>query len=96
MGFRLAPTESPILPVMIGESDTALRMAAALMEQGVYVIAIRPPTVPPGTARLRVTPTARAFARDLDQALDAFRRVGPRAWLDLISGRITQLDFSLR
>ena len=76
LGFKLAPTESPILPVMIGESDTALKMAAALMERGVYVIAIRPPTVPRGTARLRVTPIASHTRRDLDQALDAFRSSG--------------------
>lgn len=76
MGFRLAPTESPILPVMIGESDMALKMATALIERGVYVIAIRPPTVARGTARLRVTPIASHTRRDLDQALDAFRWSG--------------------
>lgn len=76
LGLRLAPTESPILPVMIGESGMALKMAAALIERGVYVIAIRPPTVPRDTARLRVTPIASHTRRDLDQALDAFRSSG--------------------
>jgi len=76
LGFKLAPTESPILPVMIGESDAALKMAAALHERGVYVIAIRPPTVPRATARLRVTPIASHTRGDLDQALEAFRSSG--------------------
>lgn len=76
LGFRLAPTESPILPVMMGAADIALRMAAALMKRGVYVIAIRPPTVPQGTARLRVTPIASHSRGDLNQALDAFSSSG--------------------
>jgi 8-amino-7-oxononanoate synthase len=75
-GFRLGATATPILPVMIGESDAALRMAAALYERGVYVIAIRPPTVPPGAARLRVTPTAAHSRGDLDEAAAAFRSAG--------------------
>jgi 8-amino-7-oxononanoate synthase len=81
LGFKLAPTESPILPVMIGESDTALRMAAELMERGVCVIAIRPPTVPSGTARLRVTPLASHSRGDLDQAIDAFGAAGRKLGL---------------
>lgn len=75
-GFRLGATATPILPVMIGESDAALRMAAALYERGVYVIAIRPPTVPPCAARLRVTPTAAHSRADLDEAAAAFRSAG--------------------
>lgn len=76
MGFAIAPTESPILPVMIGESDAAVAMAAALIDRAVYVIAIRPPTVARGTARLRVTPIASHTRADLDQALAAFRSAG--------------------
>ncbi len=72
LGFRIGETESPILPVMIGESDAALRLAQSLLSRGVYVIAIRPPTVPSGTARLRVTPTAAHSRRELDEALSAF------------------------
>ena len=75
-GFRLGATASPILPVMIGESSAALKMAAALYQRGVYVIAIRPPTVPPGTARLRVTPTAAHSRADLEEAAAAFVAAG--------------------
>ncbi len=75
-GFKLAPTETPILPVMVGESSDAIRLAEGLLKRGVYVIAIRPPTVPAGTARLRVTPTAAHSRADLDFALDAFKSAG--------------------
>jgi 8-amino-7-oxononanoate synthase len=72
IGFAIAPTETPILPVIVGESADAVALAARLMERGVYVIAIRPPTVPRGTARLRVTPTAAHSRADLDFAIAAF------------------------
>ncbi len=81
-GFKLAPTTSPILPVMMGESKTALTMAERLFARGVYVIAIRPPTVPEGCARLRVTPTASHTRADLDRAIGAFVESGRE--LDLI------------
>jgi len=72
IGFAIAPTETPILPVIVGESADAVALAAKLMERGVYVVAIRPPTVPRGTARLRVTPTAAHSRADLDFAIAAF------------------------
>ncbi len=81
-GFKLAPTTSPILPVMMGESKTALTMAERLFARGVYVIAIRPPTVPEGCARLRVTPTAGHTRADLDRTISAFVESGRE--LDLI------------
>lgn len=75
LGFRIGRTESPILPVIVGEAEAALHLSRALFSRGVYVIAIRPPTVPPGTARLRVTPTAAHSRRELDEALSAFAEV---------------------
>jgi glycine C-acetyltransferase/8-amino-7-oxononanoate synthase len=68
-GFKFGPTQSPILPLMIGEAPAATAMAARLFERGVYVIAIRPPTVPAGTARLRITPIADHSIADLDEAI---------------------------
>jgi 8-amino-7-oxononanoate synthase len=56
--WRLAPSNTAIQPVIIGGNDDALRASAALHEQGLWVPAIRPPTVAPGTARLRVTLSA--------------------------------------
>ncbi len=75
-GFQLAPTASSILPVMMGSARNALMMAERLFERGVYVIAIRPPTVPQGSARLRVTPTAGHSRADLDRAIAAFIESG--------------------
>ena len=56
--WQLAPSNTAIQPVIIGSNDDALRASAALHEQGLWVPAIRPPTVAPGTARLRVTLSA--------------------------------------
>lgn len=71
------PPPSPIFPVLIGSNLRALRLAGALLERGWHVQAIRPPTVPVGTARLRLTVSAAhepeqldAFARDLLGLLD--------------------------
>ena len=75
-GFSLGLTESPILPLIVGEAQAAVNMAKRLFERGVYVIAIRPPTVPVGTARLRITPIADHTRADLDEAVDAIIQCG--------------------
>jgi len=75
-GFKIGSTDSPILPVMVGEAQPALDLADALFARGMYVIAIRPPTVPPGTARLRVTPIATHTAEQLTVATEAFAVAG--------------------
>ena len=62
------PPRSPIFRIVIGENDAAMALSAALLERGWHVQAIRPPTVPRGTARLRITMTA---SHDADQ-IDAF------------------------
>ena len=72
LGCALGPSRSPILPVLVGDADTALRLSDALLARGVLVPAIRPPTVPEGTARLRVAPTATHTVDDLAEAIDAF------------------------
>ena len=75
-GFRLGPSRSPILPVITGSAASAVELSRALLARGVLAPAIRPPTVPDGTARLRVTPMATHTAEDLDEALDAFVAAG--------------------
>ncbi len=72
IGYRLGPSRSPILPVLIGDAETAVRLSDALLARGVLVPAIRPPTVPEGTARLRVAPMATHTTDDLATAIDAF------------------------
>ena len=76
LGYQVAPTESPIIPVLIGDDEQTMSLGAALLERGVFVQGIRPPSVPPGTARLRVTPMATHTAEDLERALEAFASAG--------------------
>jgi len=72
--WRFLPSDTAIQPLIIGSNEEALQAAAALHEQGIWVPAIRPPTVPAGTARLRITLSASHTMQDVDalaQALNA-------------------------
>ena len=71
LGFAVRG-DTHILPVVLGDNARTVAFAAALHRHGVHVHPIRPPTVPPGTARLRVTPIATHTRSQLDRALDAF------------------------
>src|SRR5437016_5882297 len=64
--------DTHIVPLMVGDNRAALAFADALLARDVHALAIRPPTVPPGTARLRVTPMATHTAAQLERALAAF------------------------
>ena len=75
-GFSLGRSGSPILPLLVGEDERALCLSAELLKRGVFVPAIRPPTVPPGTSRLRVVPMATHRSEDIDLALHAFAEAG--------------------
>ena len=75
-GYHINPGNSPILPIMVGDAAKTVALSDALFKRGVLVSAIRPPTVPTGTARLRVTPMATHTQTDLEQAVDAFIAVG--------------------
>ena len=75
--LNLAPAESPIVPVVIGEAVAALAASERLLEQGFLVTAIRPPTVPAGTARLRITFSAGHSEADVAALADAVRQVVP-------------------
>ncbi|MGY5957789.1 8-amino-7-oxononanoate synthase [Kosakonia sp. BK9b] len=63
-------SQSAIQPLIVGENARALRLAERLRQQNCWVTAIRPPTVPPGTARLRLTLTAEHQAQDIDRLLE--------------------------
>ena len=67
---------SPIIPIIVGAEDRALAASDTLARQGILVPAIRPPTVPAGTSRLRVTVSAAHCDADLDRLIDALRRAG--------------------
>lgn len=68
--WQLLPSESAIQPLVIGENSAALALSRQLAQAGCWVSAIRPPTVPPGTARLRITLTAAHRTEDIDRLLE--------------------------
>ena len=72
--LELLPSDTPIQPLLCGADADALAMAAALERQGFWVAAIRPPTVPEGGARLRITLSAAHTEGDVDKLLDALAR----------------------
>lgn len=76
LGYRVLSAESPIIPVLIGEESKTITMTGLLLKKGVFVSGVRPPTVPPGTSRLRVSVMATHKKEDLDEALEAFREAG--------------------
>ena len=79
LGWTLGASATPIQPLLVGESSAALQLAERLRDRGVWVSAIRPPTVPVGTARLRITLCAAHGEADVDRLLEA---LGPRPSTD--------------
>ncbi len=71
LGLDVPGSATPIQPVIVGDAGRAVAISAALEEAGVLVTAIRPPSVPPDTSRLRVTFTAAHLPADVDRLLDA-------------------------
>ena len=78
LDLPLAPSDTPIQPLLLGDAAAALAAATALEERGLLVTAIRPPTVPVGQARLRVTLSAAHEEEHVDRLLDALAAL-PRA-----------------
>lgn len=75
-GFDIKPGEHPIVPIMLYDAVIAQKFAAALLEEGVYVIGFFYPVVPKGQARIRVQLSAAHTKEHLDQAIAAFTKVG--------------------
>lgn len=78
LGFDTGRSSTPITPVMLGEAPLAQQFSRELFENGVFAMAIGFPTVPRGKARIRVMISAAHHKEDLDQGLDAFKRVGKK------------------
>ncbi|MDI9238158.1 8-amino-7-oxononanoate synthase [Lysobacter sp. LF1] len=82
-GLALMDSQTPIQPVLCGDDASALALAGALEQAGYWVAAIRPPTVPEGRARLRVTLSALHGVADVDGLVDAMAKARDRARLGL-------------
>ena len=76
IGLESLSSDTPIQPIVIGDPRQALTLSEALEERGILVTAIRPPTVPEGTSRLRITLTAGHTLADVDQLLAALEESG--------------------
>ncbi|MBU3100855.1 MULTISPECIES: 8-amino-7-oxononanoate synthase [Clostridium] len=83
-GFNVMETQTPIIPILIGEVDKAVEFSKILLSQGVYVPAIRPPSVPRGTSRLRISLMATHSKEDLEEALVKIKEIGKE--LKIIGG----------
>jgi glycine C-acetyltransferase len=75
-GFTIKPGFHPIVPVMLGDARLAQQMAAAMLEEGIYVIGFSFPVVPRGEARIRVQLSAAHSSEQVDRAVAAFAKVG--------------------
>jgi glycine C-acetyltransferase len=78
LGFKPLAGETPIIPVILGETAAAIRMSEMLLDEGVFVTGFGFPVVPQGQARVRCQVSSSHTRQDLDQALAAFRKVGTR------------------
>jgi glycine C-acetyltransferase len=76
LGFNTGQSESPITPVIVGESSRAVRLSDRLFEEGVFAQSITFPTVARDKARVRTIVTASHTQQELQFALDAFKKVG--------------------
>lgn len=76
LGFDTRQSAGPVVPVRLGDEGAAFRMAAGLLEEGVFVNPVIPPAVPPGDSMLRTSYMATHTRGHLDRALEAFARVG--------------------
>jgi len=76
LGFDTLKSKAHIVPVLIGEAAETMEMDRRLLEKRVFVQGIRPPTVPEGKCRLRVTVMATHTREDINFALERFEKVG--------------------
>ena len=75
LGLDTGGSTTQIVPIVVGESDRALELACALREHGILAVGIRPPSVPPGTARVRFSLMATHTDEQLDEVLGAIEAV---------------------
>jgi 8-amino-7-oxononanoate synthase len=78
LGYTISNGQSQIMPLMVGDADECMRLSEQLLGRGVFAQGIRPPTVPPGTSRLRITVMATHSSEHLQRALGAFAEVAKK------------------
>ncbi|MBM4296807.1 MAG: 8-amino-7-oxononanoate synthase [Deltaproteobacteria bacterium] len=79
-GFAVGPGESPILPLIVGDAAQCMELSERLLQRGVFAQGIRPPTVPAGTSRLRITLMASHTQEQIESALKVFEEIRQSAW----------------
>ncbi len=77
-GFNTLNSETPIIPILVGDARQAVSISESLFHEGLFIQAIRPPTVPEGSSRLRITVSAVHTQEDLRWALEVLERVGKK------------------
>ncbi|MDH4164416.1 MAG: aminotransferase class I/II-fold pyridoxal phosphate-dependent enzyme, partial [Nitrospirota bacterium] len=82
IGISTGSSETPILPIAVGQADKTVIAASRLQEEGVFATAIRPPTVPVGASRIRATVMADHSDDDIDQAISAFGKLRSEGLFD--------------
>lgn len=75
LGLRLLESQTPIQPLLIGDNGQALAMSERLLQHNILISAIRPPTVPEGTARLRITFSAAHNEGDVERLLNTLEQI---------------------
>jgi len=81
LGFDTMNSETPIIPILVKDSNVAVTFSKRLFDEGVFVSAIRPSTVPENTARLRLAVMATHAQNDLDMVLEKFQKIGKQLCL---------------
>ena len=76
--WALIPSETAIQPLMVGDNQAALKLSASLLELGIWVAPIRPPSVPQGTARLRITLSAAHSAADITRLAETLHEIAQK------------------
>lgn len=76
MGFNTCGSQTPIIPILIGETETALTFSQRLLEAGIYIPAIRPPTVPNGMSRLRISLMATHTDEQIQFLFSTLEKIG--------------------
>jgi 8-amino-7-oxononanoate synthase len=82
LGFTLGNSQSQILPLMVGDATQCMQLSESLLENGVFAQGIRPPTVPAGTSRLRITLMATHTREQIEQALKIFAEVARKSSIE--------------